>query len=82
MRGGGETVPVSTADRVPVTVSEVGRLLILLTASHLAHRLGGEVPILPARAAVFISHYAITLRHRATDVQPRETELFLGVSWA
>jgi hypothetical protein len=45
--GGGETASVSTADRVPVTVSEVGRLLILLTASHLAHRLGGEVPILP-----------------------------------
>lgn len=52
LRGSGEgTAPVSTADRVPV--SEVGGLLILLTVSHLAHRLGGEVLLLPgARAAV------------------------------
>jgi len=28
-------------------VSEVGELLILLTASHVAHRLGGEVLLLP-----------------------------------
>ena len=83
LRGGGETASVSTADRLPVTVSEVGRLLILLTASHLAHRLGGEVLMLPRleqQYSLLTSHYAITLRYRAADVQPRKSELFLGVS--
>ena len=72
MDGGGEgTASVSTADRV--LESEVGELLILLTASHVAHRPGGEVLPLPgARAAVVNSHYLITLGYRGANVQPRK----------